>query len=107
MGLINNPWNPKFHISFATFTWESNLKTLSTPLLKGEMFENDNFKTAYSISIKYLLVCIQNIATGKNTGSSNICTPWILSGKYNLLKDILYIFFQPQVFILMGYWDDC
>ena len=35
----------------------------------------DNFETAYSISIKYLFVCTQNIATGKNTGSSNICTP--------------------------------
>ena len=50
MGLINicnNPLNPKFHISLATFTWKSNMKTLSTPLLKGEIFENDNFKTAY------------------------------------------------------------
>ena len=66
INICNNPLNPKFHISLATFTWKSNLKTLSTPLLKGEIFENDTFKTAYSISIKYLLVCTQHIATGKN-----------------------------------------
>ena len=41
MGFIiicNNPLNPKFHKSLATFTWKSNLKTFSTPLLKGEIF---------------------------------------------------------------------
>ena len=75
INICNNPLNPKFHRSLATFIYKSNLKTLSTSLLKGEIFENDNFKIAYSISIKYLLVCTQNIATGKNTGSSNICTP--------------------------------
>ena len=73
--IYNNPLNPKFHISLATFTCKSYQKTFSTSLLKGEIFENENFKTAYSISIKYLLVCTQNIATGKNTGLSNICTP--------------------------------
>ena len=78
MGFIiicNNPLNPKFRISFATFSWKSNLKTLSTPLLKGEIFENNNFKTAYSISNKYLLVWTQNIATGRNIGSPNIMYP--------------------------------
>ena len=101
INICNNPLNPKFQISLATFSWKSNQKTLSNPLLKGEIFKNDNFKTAYSISIKYLLVWTQNIAIGKNTGSSNICTPWILSGKYNLLKGMWYIFFQLQVFILI------
>ena len=63
------------------------------PPPRGEIFENDNFNTAYSISIKYPLVCNKNIATEKNTGSSNIiCTPWILSGKYNLLKGMLYMY---------------
>ena len=51
INICNKPLNPKFHITLATFTWKSNMKTLSTPLLKGEIFENDNFKTAYSISI--------------------------------------------------------
>ena len=49
MGLIiicNNPLNPEFQISFAKFSLKSNLKTLSTPLLKGEIFENNTFKTA-------------------------------------------------------------
>ena len=35
MGLINicnNPLNPKFHISFATFTIKSNIKTFPPPL---------------------------------------------------------------------------
>ena len=77
------------------------MKTPSTPLLKGEIFENDNFKTAYSISIQYLLVCNHNIATGKNTGSSNICTPLNFDGKYNLLKGMLYLFFQLEVFIII------
>ena len=26
--ICNNPLNPKFHISLATFTWKSDLKTL-------------------------------------------------------------------------------
>ena len=29
--ICNNHLKPKFHISFATFTWESNIKTLPTP----------------------------------------------------------------------------
>ena len=72
------------------------------PLLKGEIFENNNFQTAYSISIKYLLVCTQNIATGKILGHQTYVPPWILSGKYNLLKGMLNIFFQLQVFILIN-----
>ena len=76
INICNNPLKPKFHISLDTFTWQFNMNNLSTPLPKGEIFENDNFKTAYSISIQqYLLVCIQNIARRKNTGSLNIRTP--------------------------------
>ena len=44
MGFINiyiNPLNPKFHISFATFTWKSYMKTLPTPLLRDEIFEDN------------------------------------------------------------------
>ena len=44
MGLIiicNNPLNPKFHISFSTFTWKSSMKTLPTPLLRDEIFEDN------------------------------------------------------------------
>ena len=39
----NNPLNPKFHRSFATFTWKSNMKTLWTPFLRGEIFEDNYF----------------------------------------------------------------
>ena len=41
MGFIkrcNNPLNPKFHISFATSTWKSNMKTFPTRLLQGKIF---------------------------------------------------------------------
>ena len=31
INICNNPLNPKFQISLATFTWKSNQKTLSTP----------------------------------------------------------------------------
>ena len=55
--ICKNPLNPKIDILLATFTWKFSMKTLSTPLLKGEIFENTNFKTPYSISIQYLLVC--------------------------------------------------
>ena len=56
INICNNPLNPKFHTALAMFTRKSNMKALSTPLLKGEIFENNNFRTAYSISIQYLLV---------------------------------------------------
>ena len=41
--IYNNILNPKFHISFATFTWKSSMKTFPIPLLRGEIFEDDHF----------------------------------------------------------------
>ena len=41
------------------------MKTFPTPLLQGEIFEDINFYTPYSIYIQYLIVCTQNIVTGK------------------------------------------
>ena len=36
------------------------------------------------------------MGAGKNIGSSNICTPWILSGKFNFLEDMLWLFFNSR-----------
>ena len=43
INICNNPLNLKFHISFATFTWKSDMKTLPIPLLRGEISEDDDF----------------------------------------------------------------
>ena len=65
MGFINtcnNPLNPELHASYATCIWKQINKTLSTPLLLGEIF----------------------------------CTPWILSGKFYFLEDMLWLFFNSM-----------
>ena len=43
ISICNNPLNPKFHISSATFTTKSKMKTLPTRLLGGKIFEDNNF----------------------------------------------------------------
>ena len=94
MGFIiiyNDFLNPKLHVFRAISIWKPEMKNIPYPLTMAGISKDNNFWTHYYLSIKYLLVCTQNIGAGKNIGSSNICTPWILSGKFNFLKDMNFI----------------
>ena len=47
INIRNNPLNPELHILRATFTGKPDMKSFSTPLPKGEIFEDNIFYTPY------------------------------------------------------------
>ena len=93
MGFIiiyNDFLNPKLHVFLARCIWKPEIKNIPYPLTMAGISKDNNLYTPYYLSLKYLLVCTQNIGVVKNIGSSNICTPWILSGKF--LRHVVIVF---------------
>ena len=80
-----------------TCIWKPDKLNPLHPLLLGGNFEDNNFLDNL-LFICSISACLHSkYWAGKNNGSSNICTPWIISGKFYFLEDMLWLFFQLQV----------
>ena len=101
MGFINkcnNPLNPKFQILFATFIWKSNMKTLSTPFSGAKYLKTRIFRHLIQYLFNIYIFTLKILRQEKKLGHQTYVPPRILSDKFNLLKDVVYIFSTTGIY---------